>query len=190
MPKNTLPHRLCDICNAIRRSRVADPMRVEQARRDSYWSALEDSVPETVRLDMDMEMLHATHHVPSLTDAVLIVGVRTLVAHFTDRDVVERQEMTDRLNEQSARHHAEIDAEKAKAREDVEERHGAEMRELQIRVANIEALVSRAFHNGRRKTLRTEDIRAAIDWRTGDQLPEATVEEQARLIGLGGLTPR
>lgn len=173
-----LSHTLCPTCRGIRSGRLVKPWV------DHYFHALEpEGVPYEVLLDAEMEMLHATHHDDSALragEAVLMLGFRVILAHYLEAGTVPRQEMVHALNDQAGRHLERIDAEKQAAREQIREEHGAQMHELKVRLANVDALVSWAFHHGRRKTMRTEQVRAAIEWRTGDPIPEVTVAEHQR----------
>lgn len=177
----TLRYVNCSTCLAIRRDR-----RNGTAWREStYWKPYLDVVPDEVLMNADMEELHALHHEPDAYAgrALIFVGFGVILAHYQGIDTVPRQEMTNRLNEQFARHHAEIDAEKAKVRQEIKDHHGREVLEYRMRIAHVETLVSQAFR-AKHKTMRSDDVRAAIDWRTGDKIPEATRAEQARIASL------
>jgi len=177
----TLRYVNCSTCLAIRR----DLRNSATWREDIYWKSYLNVVPDEVLIDAEMEERHVNHHEPDACAgrALILVGFDVILAHYQGIDTVPRQEMTNRLNEQSARHHAEIDAEKAKVRQEIEGDHGKKVLEYRMRIAHVETLVSQAFQ-AKHKTMRSDDVRAAIEWRTGDEIPEATRAEQARIAGL------
>jgi hypothetical protein len=148
----------------------------------SYWRPLASMLPEEALLAMNEATLCAIHHRGSDThdEPALLAGVRALIGYYESRDVVPREEMNGRLTRafnDFMRERAELER---TAKTDAEKRFGSGLREAQTRVANVQALVSQAHG---RKTMRTEEVRAAIEWRTGEPLPEATVEHQRRLYG-------
>lgn len=177
----TLRHFNCPTCLAIRRDR-----RNGTAWREStYWKPYLDVVPDEVLMNADMEELHALHHEPDAYAgrALIFVGFGVILAHYQGIDTVPRREMTDKLNAQFNQYLAEINAEKAKVRQEIEGDHGKEVLEYRMRIAHVEILVSQAFR-AKHKTMRSDDVRAAVDWRTGDALPEATRAEEDRIASL------
>lgn len=177
----------CDTCLAIRRSRRES--QHEYWLDHLYFKPLSEVVPQDVLMDADMEMLHVNHHAPdTLRDAPIFVGFRVILNHFLTADVVPREEMRAALAAQYERYAADIDATKQAARQEVIDRNGEEMRELRVRVVNVEALITVAFR-AKRKTMSYADVRAALDWRTGDPLPEITRQRVAELNELAGRAP-
>lgn len=168
-------HRSCDPCQGIRRDWRAHGRWIE----GSYWRPLRDVVPTNVLLDMSIAELHAIHHLGEggYGDAIVFAGIRVLTHYFTSQDTVPRQDMNDRLTAQVNQHWAAMEELKATAREQAHAAVAERLREAQVRVANVEALTRQAFG---RKTMRYDEVRAAIDWRTGDPIPELTLEAQRR----------
>ena len=180
-------HRGCPTCQAIRRDWRTRDTWLEH----SYWKPLRDAVPIDVLLDMSIAELHAIHHLgePGYADAVVFAGIRVLVNYFTSQDTVPREEMDRRLAEQAGQHWQALDEVKATADGTARAGYERDLREAQIRIANVEALVMLAF-SAKHKTMRYDEVRAAIDWRTGDKIPQATVDRQREMRGLQGKAPR
>lgn len=180
-------HRGCLTCQAIRR----DWRDHDTWQERSYWKPLRDAVPTDVLLDMSIAEIHAIHHLgePGYADAVIFAGIRVLVHYFTSQDTVSRAELNRRLTEQAGQHWAELDKVKATAHDEVRAGYQAQLNEAHVRIANIEALVTIAFR-AHHKTMRYDEVRAAINWRTGEELPAATVQRQREIREAQGRTPR
>lgn len=180
-------HTSCDTCTAIRR----DWRTSETWLESSYWQPLRGAVPDGVLLDMGIAELHATHHLGERDygSAVIFAGIRVLVDHYTSCDFVSTQEMRRQLGDQWDAHNTEMTKLTATARADADAECAARLREAQIRIANVEALVLLAFR-AKHKKMDYAQVRAAIEWCTGEPVPPATLEEARRLRDLQGRSPQ
>lgn len=180
-------HRSCETCRAIRR----DWHTTDRWIQNSYWRPIADSVPFDVLLDMNLAELHALHHQGNrpYTDAIIFAGIRVLTHYYTSQDTVLRAEMNQQLSEQAGQQWQELKAVKATADEKVRADYEHDLREARTRIANVEALVTLAFR-AKHKTMRYDEVRAAIEWRTGEEIPQATVDNQREIRELQGRSPR
>lgn len=176
-----LAYTKCGACLAIRRdvrARLATDAGREAFRHTSYWGHLLDMVADDILIDADMSGLHACHHERDLLPerqsqlqyevSVIVAGLLAQIA-----DAVPSQEVRHRLAAQSDHYERRLqelrDTADAKAREEYQ----ARLREAHMRIANVEALVHLA-HSKNHKTMRYDEVRAAIDWHTGEEIPETT----------------
>jgi hypothetical protein len=164
----------CTTCLAIRsdaRKRGKDGLEA------SYWKPLIGHVPDDVILDMAIAEIHAIHHCDqqAFGDAVVFAGIAVLVAYYSRTEVVPREEMNNRLSTQFSQMRAQIDETTRTARAEAEAVCKADMDEYRVRVANVAALLHFA---GKRKTMRTEEVNAALNWHRGEEIPQATIDHQ------------
>jgi hypothetical protein len=156
---------------------------LDYMRRNSYWAPLLDVLPAEVIAKMDKAMHDATWSKDSRAnkydEAVLISGVRALVAHFAD--YVSRDEHVDRMRNAFNDYMRELKEVRETAEEKAKQGYADGLRQAEMRNANVQALVWRA---GKRKTMQTAEVRAAIDWDLGEEIPQVTREEYERIYGL------
>jgi hypothetical protein len=139
--------------------------------------------------EMDLAEHHVLHHAHSEEPhglAAMRVLVELVHGHDPTAGMVPAEEMTRRVN--AAYEHVEAERRhlQREATADAERRYGTRLRTAETRVANVAALLHQA---GRRKTLRTEAVSAALGWRDGDELPEATRTDQAQLVQVAEMPP-
>lgn len=175
----------CKTCTAIRSDALKDARRRIET---SYWKPLIDHVPDNVLIDMSIAEIHAVHHCDGQAygDAVVFAGIAVLVKFFTRLDMVPREDMRVALGDQFSRMQTEIDETKRTAREQAQADAKRDMDELRVRVANVSAQVHLA---GKRKTMHTEDVKAALDWRTGEPIPSDTIDHQNAMFGSRNTSP-
>lgn len=154
-------------------------MTTAKTLQRSYWAPLLDVLPLDVVAKMDAAVTEAIHRpTPEQQrsgEPVLMVGIRALIAHYADS--VSHDEHNARIAGLLGDHMAELKEVRATAEDKAKREYGERLREANTRVANVKALLVRA---GKRKTMSTDEVRAAVQWQLGEELPQATREVYGR----------
>jgi hypothetical protein len=173
----------CNTCRSIAADRRSNPRMMELCVTESEWARLDGSVPREVLLAMGMAQLHATHHIDyaSNPDSILITGVRELVAHYTT-EMVPRDEANERAAGLWNSWQAEVKEIRATADAEARASYEARLQEAQTRLLIVNALRHAA---GTRKTMRAEDVRDALSWVQGEEVPEFAKAYHREMFGAG-----
>lgn len=172
----------CHTCRQIAAEQRASTDAQQRWITSSVWAALDGAVPREVLLAMSMAELHATHHVEdrNTTDSIMITGVRELVAHYTTK-TVPRDEANDRATNLWNSWQAEVKQIRETADAEARAQYEADLREAQTRLLIVDALRHQA---GTRKTMQAADVRAALDWVRGEEVPAFAVEHYRKISGV------
>lgn len=150
----------------------------------SYWRPLIGGAPEEALLAMSEATLCAIHHRDSSQsdEPALLAGVRALIGYYESRDVVPREEAEARIRNAFNDYMRERTKLEQTATENALKAYGDRLREAQMRLANVQALLWKTRRG--RKTMLADDVRVAIEWNLGEPIPEVTREQYAHLYDL------